>query len=195
MRWSEAGRYSQAVEAAQGPWVFPGSSSVSAGWLELGLWEPLSCSACTVFRRLPAPFLPGSFLPSSFLSQSSTVSKNRAKIRQWALEKGLWLLRKDFLLREFVPMPPPARGMLFKLLKLSTSLMKKCDTQFGSRDVVTMLCSVRRKNIWGGFKKYYRHAYILIILYVCCSDVGKDDCSVSVRVFVNFYLWSRAQTT
>ena len=125
------------------PWVFQcGGGVAEARALRTSELLRLYC-----VQTAPSSLPPGSFLPSSFLSRSSTVSKNRAKIRQWALEKGLWLLHKDFLLREFVPMPPPARRILFKLLKLSTSLMNKCDTQFGSRDVVTMLCSVRRKNI------------------------------------------------
>lgn len=63
------------------------------------------------------------------------------------------------------------------------------------QDVVTILCSVRRKNILGRFKKYrYAHTHLLY-KHMCCSDVGKDDCSVNVRVFASFYLGSRAQTT
>lgn len=191
MRWSEAGHYGQAVEAAQGPRVFPevfqGVGGVAGVSTLESLWgaPPVLCSD-------------GSQLPSShpFLSRSSAVSKNRAKIGQWVLETGLWLLHRDFLLRNALSCPrnlvqtvetfniTDEKSVIPSSPSLATGMLWPCCAQ------------LEGKTFEGGSKNIIdMHSYLLYKRICLSSDVGKDDCSVSVRVFVNIYLGSRAQTT
>lgn len=160
VRWSEAGHYGQAMEVAQGPRVFPEVLQCVGG--VAGVRTPTASELLHLYwvQMAPSSLLPTpSFPKAALLVRTEQRSDSGPWRRVFGFCTGIscWgsLSQRPLLSLESCS---NCWNFQHHWWKMSDTII----TQFGSRDVVTILCSVRRKNILGRFKKY-RYAHTLII--------------------------------
>lgn len=161
MRWSEAGQYGQAVEAAQGPRVFPEAFEGVGGVAGVRTLRVSELLHLYCVQMAPSSLPPTPSFPEAALL---VRTEQRSDSGHWRRVFGFYTGISCWGSLSQCPLLP--LESCSNCWNFQHHWWKKCDTivtQCSNRDVVTMLCSVRRKNIWGRFKKYYRHAYILII--------------------------------